>query len=151
MKKKSLLILAGLMAAMGSMTAGAEEAVYQLNPVVVTANREQAEDLHTPAATEVITSKEIEQTGAATVHEALRFGTGLITQAQGPRNISQGSMINKTIIRGVEKGTLVLVDGVPLNQSGRYNLESISADSVDRIEVVRGGVQFFMVLKQPAA
>lgn len=139
MMKKSLLILAGFMSVMGAASVHAEAPVYQLNPIVVTANREKAEELHTPAATEVITSKEIRQTGAATVHEALRFGTGIITQAQGPRNISQGTMVNKSIIRGVEKGTLVLVDGVPINQGGRYNLESISAETVDRIEVVRGG------------
>lgn len=48
-------------------------------------------------------------------------------------------MTNKVVIRGVEKGTLVLVDGVPINQSGRYNLEDIPTDAVEKIEIVRGG------------
>lgn len=48
-------------------------------------------------------------------------------------------MTSKAVIRGVEKGTLVLVDGVPINQGGRYNLEDIPVESIDRVEVVRGG------------
>ncbi|MEE1376675.1 MAG: TonB-dependent receptor, partial [Dialister sp.] len=67
------------------------------------------------------------------------FSTGIITHGQGPRNISQGTMTSKAVIRGVEKGTLVLVDGVPINQGGRYNLEDIPVESIDRVEVVRGG------------
>lgn len=48
-------------------------------------------------------------------------------------------MFAKAVIRGVEKGTLVLVDGVPMNQSGMYQLQDISTDAVEKIEVVRGG------------
>lgn len=48
-------------------------------------------------------------------------------------------MTSKIDIRGVDKGTLVLVDGVPMNQDGKYNLEDIGADAIDHIEVVRGG------------
>src|SRR5574344_1709324 len=70
---------------------------------------------------------------------ALKFGTGLYFQSQGTKGTSQGTMNSKIIIRGVEKGTLVLVDGVPLNQSGRYNLEDIPTDLVERVEIVRGG------------
>ena len=33
----------------------------------------------------------------------------------------------------------MLVDGVPINQGGRYNLEDIPVESIDRVEVVRGG------------
>ena len=96
-------------------------------------------DLKTPAAVTVLTHEQLEQTGATGMQEALKFSTGLIIHAQGPRNISQGTMTNKVVIRGVEKGTLVLVDGVPINQGGRYNLEDIPVESVERVEIVRGG------------
>ena len=43
------------------------------------------------------------------------------------------------MIRGVEKGTLVLVNGVPMNQSGMYSLQDIASDSVEKVEIVRGG------------
>lgn len=113
--------------------------VYELNPVLVTAQRSVTKDMETPAAIEVLHADDLQKTGATSVQEALKFSTGIITHAQGPRNISQGAMTSKAVIRGVEKGTLVLVDGVPINQGGRYNLEDIPVESIDRVEVVRGG------------
>lgn len=113
--------------------------VYELNPVLVTAQRSVTKDMETPAAIEILHADDLQKTGATSVQEALKFSTGIITHAQGPRNISQGTMTSKAVIRGVEKGTLVLVDGVPINQGGRYNLEDIPVESIDRVEVVRGG------------
>lgn len=113
--------------------------VYELNPVLVTAQRSVTKDMETPAAIEILHADDLQKTGATSVLEALKFSTGIITHGQGPRNISQGIMTSKAVIRGVEKGTLVLIDGVPINQGGRYNLEDIPVESIDRVEVVRGG------------
>lgn len=113
--------------------------VYELNPVLVTAQRSVTKDMETPAAIEILHADDLQKTGATSVQEALKFSTGIITHGQGPRNISQGTMTSKAVIRGVEKGTLVLIDGVPINQGGRYNLEDIPVESIDRVEVVRGG------------
>lgn len=113
--------------------------VYELNPVLVTAQRSVTKDMETPAAIEILHADDLQKTGATSVQEALKFSTGIITHGQGPRNISQGTMTSKAVIRGVEKGTLVLIDGVPINQGGRYNLEDIPIESIDRVEVVRGG------------
>lgn len=138
MKHKNWLVFGVLFALAGCGTASAQD-TYTLNPVVVTAQREATEDLKTPAAVDVLTSDEIQKNGATSVQQALRFSTGVIMHAQGPRNISQGTMTDKAVIRGNEKGTLVLVDGVPINQGGRYNLEDIPTEAIDRIEIVRGG------------
>lgn len=138
MKNLKCLVLAGMaMAAVWGNASAAD--VYELNPIIVTAQRSASEELKTPAAVEVLTADELQKTGATSMQEALKFSTGVIAHAQGPRNISQGTMTSKIVIRGVEKGTLVLVDGVPMNQSGRYNLEDIPVDTVERVEVVRGG------------
>ena len=64
---------------------------------------------------------------------------GVFASTQMPNGVSMGTMTSKIDIRGVDKGTLVLVDGVPMNQDGKYNLEDIGADAIDHIEVVRGG------------
>lgn len=48
-------------------------------------------------------------------------------------------MTSKVSIRGIEKGTLVLLNGTPINWRGLYNLEDIPLDNVERIEVVKGG------------
>lgn len=133
----SAMLMAGLL--YGGVSAADNAPTYTLDPVTVTAQREATQDLKTPAAVTVLTAEQLQQTGATGMQEALKFLTGLIIHAQGPRNISQGTMTNKVVIRGVEKGTLVLVDGVPINQGGRYNLEDIPVESVERVEVVRGG------------
>ena len=44
--------------------------VYSLNPVVVTATRTEKTDLDTPASTDIITEKDIKETGAKTVFDA---------------------------------------------------------------------------------
>lgn len=139
MNQKIKYAALGIALACTGWTGASAEQVYELNPITVTAQRMETTDLKTPAAVEVLTADDIQKTGATSVHEALKFSTGIIMHAQGPRNISQGTMTNKAVIRGVEKGTLVLVDGMPLNQSGRYNLEDIPTDSIEKIEIVRGG------------
>lgn len=106
---------------------------------MVTAQRVENRDLQTPASVEVIDREEIEKSGAGSAFEALRNTLGVFASTQMPNGVSMGSMTSKIDIRGVDKGTLVLVDGVPMNQDGKYNLEDIGADAIDHIEVVRGG------------
>ena len=50
-----------------------------------------------------------------------------------------GTMINEATIRGVDNGTLVMVNGNPVSWRGKYNLDSIPAESIERIEIVKGG------------
>ena len=57
----------------------------------------------------------------------------------GPLGASMGTMINEANIRGVDNGTLVMVNGNPISWRGKYNLDAIPADSIERIEIVKGG------------
>lgn len=123
----------------GTAVHASELQEFTLDPMIVTAQRMEMRDLDTPAAVEVFTHEELVATGGNNLQEALKFGTGLMFQSQGVKGTSQGTMNSKIIIRGVEKGTLILLDGVPMNQSGRYNLEDISTDLIERVEIVRGG------------
>ena len=143
MKKmtKAMLMTALILGSVSMDTAveASELHEFTLDPMVVTAQRMEMRDLDTPAAVEVFSHEDLVQTGANNLQDALRFGTGLYYQNQGVKGISQGTMASKIVIRSVEKGTLVLVDGVPLNQSGRYNLDDIPLETIERVEVVRGG------------
>lgn len=131
---------AALLSLAGSVTAAAAMPdVYSLGPIVVTAERTDTRELKTPSAVEVITAEDMQRTGAVNVQEAVKYSTGIIASSQGPKGLAQGVMTAKAVIRGVEKGTLVLVDGVPINQSGMYTLQDISTDSVQKVEIVRGG------------
>ncbi len=139
MKKKNTALAGALLLVLAGWSAADAAEIYTLDPVIVTAERTDTKELKTPAAVEIITDKQISETGAANMQEALKFSTGIITSSQGPRGLSQGTMTAKAVIRGVEKGTLVLVNGVPMNQSGMYSLQDIASDSVEKVEIVRGG------------
>lgn len=139
-KNLSIAILGALLMSTTVCSGGVNAAeIYELDPVVVTAQRVENRDLQTPASVEVIDREEIEKSGAGSAFEALRNTLGVFASTQMPNGVSMGTMTSKIDIRGVDKGTLVLVDGVPMNQDGKYNLEDIGADAIDHIEVVRGG------------
>lgn len=118
---------------------GTSDAVYQLNPVVVTATRYEKSDAEIPAATQTFTEEQIEQTGADNLQVALQYLDGVIDAGMGPNGTSVSSMTTKNVIRGVSNGTVVMINGTPINWRTNYNLENIPTSAVERVEVVRGG------------
>lgn len=142
MKMKKGLLMTALITGtlMSSAAAFAEELQeYTLDPMVITAQRMEKKDLDTPAAVDVIPREQIEKTGGASAFEVLRQSIGLSVTSQGPNGVSYGSMTSDATIRGVDRGTLVLLDGMPLNQDGKYNLEDIPTDIIEKVEIVRSG------------
>ena len=118
---------------------GTSDAVYSLNPVVVTATRYEKSDAEIPAATQTFTEEQIEQTGADNLQVALQYLDGVIDAGMGPNGTSVSSMTTKNVIRGVSNGTVVMINGTPINWRTNYNLENILTSAVERVEVVRGG------------
>ena len=86
---------------------GTSDAVYSLNPVVVTATRYEKSDAEIPAATQTFTEEQIEQTGADNLQVALQYLDGVIDAGMGPNGTSVSSMTTKNVIRGVSSGTVV--------------------------------------------
>ncbi len=129
----------------GSASVYAEEAkeeamsAFELDPMIVTATKSEMKTLEVPASVEVIDRERIENSGAGNAFEVMTNALGVMTHSQGVSGMSMGSMTSRVMIRGVEKGTLVMVNGVRLNQDGKYNLEDIPAEAIERIEIVRGG------------
>ena len=118
---------------------GTSDAVYSLNPVVVTATRYEKSDAEIPAAMQTFTEEQIEQTGADNLQVALQYLDGVIDAGMGPNGTSVSSMTTKNVIRGVSNGTVVMINGTPINWRTNYNLENIPTSAVERVEVVRGG------------
>ena len=110
-----------------------------MNPVVVTATRYEKSDAEIPAATQTFTEEQIEQTGADNLQVALQYLDGVIDAGMGPNGTSVSSMTTKNVIRGVSNGTVVMINGTPINWRTNYNLENIPTSAVERVEVVRGG------------
>lgn len=106
---------------------------YVLDPMMVTAARYEKRDVDIPAATEIYDQQKIEKLDANNVMEVVKNIPGFTLTASPTGNTYIG-------FRGIAKDNVaILVNGIPLNQDGNYDLESISADIIDRIEVVKGG------------
>ena len=116
-----------------------EQPEFTLDTLVVTASRMQQKDIQSASSVEVIDAESIAGSGAGNAFSVLQHALGVTTLAPGPGGMSMGSLTSKVEIRGVDKGTLVLVDGAAINQDGKYNLEDIPADLIEKIEIVRGG------------
>jgi vitamin B12 transporter len=112
---------------------------YTLDPVTVTATRYEKRDVDVPASTVVMQKEDIKKTGATTAAGAIAQVPGVTFKSFGQNGASMGTMINEAIIRGVDNGTLVMLNGNPISWRGKYNLDEIPADSIERIEMVKGG------------
>ena len=130
---KSLLMTALITGSVlwGGTNAFAAESVgeFALDQIVVTATRTEKKIIDVPAR------EQVEPTGGASAYEVLRQSIGVSVTSQGPNGVSYGSMTSDATIRGVDRGTLVLLDGMPLNQDGKYNLEDIPSDVIEKIEI----------------
>lgn len=121
-----------------SAAAAEEPKAYQMEDIVVTAERVPTKKMDTPANVSVITAKEIEDNHYVDVTEALSHINGVIVSRQGS--------FDNVLLNGDER-VVVLVDGRRLNNDqglptgdGRVDLRMIpSMKNIERIEVVKGG------------
>ena len=108
------------------------------NVINVTANRTALLDLDTPVAMNVITPEDLKNTGATTAFDAVATVPGVTINSYGAGGADFGGMDSRTNIRGLDRGALVLVNGVPMNLNGKGGLGSIPTSAIKRIEVVKG-------------
>ena len=104
----------------------------------VTANRMALLDLDTPAAMDVITDKDIMNSGAKNAFDAVNMMPGITSFSYGASGLEYGAMDSRVNIRGLERGSLILMNGVPMNLNGKGGLSSIPTSSIERIEVLKG-------------
>lgn len=104
----------------------------------VTANRMVLLNLDTPAAMDVITDKDIMNSGAKNAFDAMNMVPGITSFSYGASGLEYGAMDSRVNIRGLERGSLILVNGVPMNLNGKGGLSSIPTGSIARIEVLKG-------------
>jgi outer membrane receptor for ferrienterochelin and colicins len=108
---------------------------YIIPEVVVTATKTEIDKKSLTSSVEVISREEIEARGAHTLGEAINSAVGLSSiRSTGRSAIS---------IRGFEsRFSLILIDGKRLASEvdQNYELDRISLENVERIEIVRGPV-----------
>jgi vitamin B12 transporter len=122
------------------LTAGSDakitlEIAGHVETVVVSANRTETTAEQAAVAANVITEQQLAARQFPMIFDMLREIPGLQINAYGPIGA-----LAEVFTRGADRtGTLVLLDGVPLNDpGGELHLENITSEGLDRVEVVRG-------------
>src|SRR5680860_1164781 len=108
-----------------------------LDELVFTGTRSERTVLDTPVRTEVVTAREIEQTHARNLKEALTNVPGLQL-----REI-HGKPGYEVWLQGIDADrVLVLVDGMPLSATtgSAIDVSQLAVLDIERIEVVKGAV-----------
>ena len=140
--KKSFSLRSGALAPVLSVlslaVAAGVHAQDAINNVVISASRTEQRIQDALPATTLITRADIDRAQAVDLPSLIRNVTGIeIVQNGGAGTVSSA------FIRGAEsRHTLVLVDGIPINNLNfsAAALEHIPLVNVERIEVVRGNV-----------
>ncbi|HUX20781.1 MAG TPA: TonB-dependent receptor [Spirochaetia bacterium] len=105
--------------------------------VVVTATRIESPALTAPGYVTTISSSQIMQSAAPNLAEVIQQIGGIQVNGYG----AEGSLKTASIQGATSSQVLVLLNGVRLNssQDGLVDLSQIPLDSIERIEIVRGG------------
>lgn len=132
-----------LVSALATLTTPALSQVdsgQQLAPVTVSESRFESDASSSPIGATVITAAQIREAGIGNVNEAIRKIGGVF----GRQNLN-GTSDFALDLRGFggtsDQNIVVLVDGIRIseNEQATAIMSSISIESVERIEIVRGG------------
>lgn len=134
----SALVFAGISWGGYGIASAAGEAVYELNPVVVTATRTEKADIDVPANVTVVTAKKIEEAGYKNAFDAIQSQVGVESTGYGDAGQDFGFSSGRTVVRGYDRGTLVMVNGIPMNLKNYNSLAGIPKDMIEKIEIVKG-------------
>lgn len=132
--KRSTLLLSILGISAGQACA---EAATVLDTVVVSATRSEQATVPTPASISVITSQDIEQSGARSVAELLRGRAGIQVRDGGSGAVFDLRGFGDT----AGSNTLIMIDGRRLNNGADIavpDLTTVALKNIERIEIVQG-------------
>jgi iron complex outermembrane receptor protein len=128
-------------------TAASDES--QLQEVIVTGSLIRRTESETPSPMQIVTAKDIEDSGYTTISDVLRNisanGQGTLSQSFNGAFATGGSGV---ALRGLTvEGTLTLIDGhrmvgYPLTDDGERNFVDVSSipfNAVERVEVLKDG------------
>ncbi|UCF35368.1 MAG: TonB-dependent receptor [Acidobacteriota bacterium] len=139
MKNLSIVLFLALCFTWSAGATQSEDEVASPDPVVVTVSAAAVPLSVTSASITVIRREEIESSGAETLPDLLRTLPGLDVIQNG----SRGSLTTVAIRGAEENFTVVMIDGIPLNDQsssmgGAVDISSLSLASIEQIEIVRG-------------
>ncbi|MDZ4809736.1 MAG: TonB-dependent receptor [Bacteroidota bacterium] len=134
--KKQFFVLAAVII---SNQLQAQQDTTVLDEAVVTANKFEQKQSQTGKVVTVITKEQLGKSGGKTVAQILNEQAGIVIN--GAYNV-QGS-VQTIFMRGASSGrTLILLDGIPVNDpsmiNNEFDLNLFSINDVERIEICKG-------------
>jgi vitamin B12 transporter len=136
---KTLTLLATLL--IGNVALAQKDTVqtHVLDEVVVTANKMEQKQSTTGKVISVISKEQIEKSTGKTVAQILNEQAGIVINGA----LSNQGSVQTVFMRGGASGrTLILMDGVPVNDPSQigndFDLNFLSLNDVERIEVCKG-------------
>lgn len=129
----SLVACATLVASLGAST-------LQLEPITITSNAIESDELQAPYATEIYTAEDIEKSHAQNVYSFLNEHTSLITSSGYGNSFSQKLDIHGYGIGDGYQNIVVTLNGRRLNNIDMTSqlLGSIPVNTIERIEILKG-------------
>lgn len=109
-----------------------------IDAITVTAQRTAKAAIDTPVSTIVLNKDDIKKTGETSLFDAISFITGVTNSSFGGDGLDYGGMTSRINLRGLDRGTVILLNGSPLGVNGKSSLDSIMLSNVERIEISKG-------------
>ena len=111
----------------------------ELNPIIITATKYEEETQKVPAFVTYITKKQIAESGATTVNEALMRVAGV----PGRPSLNGGNEYTLDLLGFGDNSapnTVIVVDGIPLKEGDQseIRISGIPIEQVESIEIQRG-------------
>lgn len=138
MSKKLTLLTTSLMTAVTLMAQKDTLHGNALDPVIVTANKTEQKQSSTGKVMTVISRQEIEKSAGKDLAQLLNEQTGFSINGA---NSNPGKDKSLFLLGASANYTLILLDGIPLNNpasTGAYDLRLLSLTQVERIEILKG-------------
>lgn len=124
-KGLSSAVLLTLLLGSASAVYADEVQEYALDTMVVTATRTEKTVQDTPANVTVITQKELKDSGYQSVFQAVRELSQANCHTYQEDGGDYGGMMSRIRVRGIDDGTLVLVNGNPSNYMNHATLNTV--------------------------
>ncbi len=111
----------------------------EADPVVITANKYPQKQSTTGKVITLINHEQLEKSKGKTLSQVLNEQAGLVING----SLNNMGSVQTVYMRGASSGrTLILLDGIPVNDpsmiNNEFDLNLFSLDNIDRIEVCKG-------------
>lgn len=138
MKKRSKWLISTILLTLTAAGQVSAADVYELNPVVVTAQRKEKAEINTPVTETIVTEEKIREAGYKNAFDIIESQVGVASTGYGDGGQDFGFSSGRTVVRGYDRGTLVMVDGIPLNLKNYNSLDGIPVNMIEKVEIIKG-------------